>query len=833
VSAAGQTICLSMIVKNEAPVIRRCLNSVRSIIDCWVIVDTGSTDGTQDIIREYLKDLPGELYERRWRDFAHNRSEALTLARPLADYSLIIDADDVLEIHESFQLPELTADAYTVDIRDASICYQRTQLVRNTLPWRYQGVLHEFLTCEGSRPSEHLQIAMRRNHDGARRRDPETYRRDVALLENALLSETDPFLISRYTFYLAQSYRDCGEKAKAIEAYLRRAELGHWNQEVFCSLYSAAQLKEELGHDRDEVIELYLRASDTASDRVEGLHGASRLCRNSERYEQGYDIAKRALALRTPLDGLFVEPWIYDYGLLDEFAVNAYWAGRYQYCLGACERLLSEGKLPSELRDRVLANRDFAIGMLRQDPEVPSDAFVQLLYAARQKEELGYADDEVISAYMAASASCPTRAEALHGAARFCRNRGIYERGYEFAAEGLAIAFPKGAPFVEEWIYDYGLLDELAVNAYWVDKYQDCLDACQRLLSEGKMTQDMRDRVEKNAQFAVDKIKEQDRYPQRNIAPIAKSRSDWVPEGGPAGGTELIVAGLKERMGEELDRINLQINHPGNDQADKRPLVVWMHHDIDQAWIQWCKDKDLVDTVSCFVFVSYWQREQYLNAFGLPSQRCVVLRHALDVSADRRRWEAEPVLRCAYTSTPFRGLSVLLDAWGRVNPTNAELHVWSSMKLYLADDRPYEDLYARAESLPGVIYHGIAPNRELRAALRSMHFLLYPCTFRETACLAVIEAMAAGCRVVIPSLGALPETSAGYARIYPSPPDAQEHAAIFSENLAAELAVPWAGAPELSLSQQAYCGEVYDWSQRLREWRHLIHWICSHADRSR
>jgi Glycosyl transferase family 2. len=78
---AMKTVCLNMIVKNEIHVIRRCLSAVKEFIDYWVIVDTGSTDGTQEAIREFMKDSPGELHERPWCNFAHNRNEALDLAR--------------------------------------------------------------------------------------------------------------------------------------------------------------------------------------------------------------------------------------------------------------------------------------------------------------------------------------------------------------------------------------------------------------------------------------------------------------------------------------------------------------------------------------------------------------------------------------------------------------------------------------------------------------------------------------------------------------------------------------------------------------------------------
>ena len=109
-AADRQTLCLNMIVKNEAPVITRCLASVRPLIDYWVIVDTGSTDGTQDKIRAFMTDLPGKLHERPWRDFAHNRTEALELARPHGEYVLIIDADDVLEFEPQFKMPVLQAE---------------------------------------------------------------------------------------------------------------------------------------------------------------------------------------------------------------------------------------------------------------------------------------------------------------------------------------------------------------------------------------------------------------------------------------------------------------------------------------------------------------------------------------------------------------------------------------------------------------------------------------------------------------------------------------------------------------------------------------------------
>ena len=222
-----------------------------------------------------------------------------------------------------------------------------------------------------------------------------------------------------------------------------------------------------------------------------------------------YKYARRGLKIPLPADGLFVQSWVYDYRLLDEFAINAYWTERYAECVDACDRLLSEGKLPVEMRDRVLKNKHFAVSKQQEiaassSPE--TGAYIKLLRTAREKEELARSTDEVIAAYMDAAAACPTRAEALHGAARYCRNKSLYDRGYEFAAQGLAIPHSHKAPAAEDWIYEYGLLDEFAINAYWTERYAECVDACDRLLSEGKLPTEHRDRVTKNRQFAADKL---------------------------------------------------------------------------------------------------------------------------------------------------------------------------------------------------------------------------------------------------------------------------------------------------------------------------------------
>lgn len=359
------TVCLCMIVKNEAAVIARCLASVRPLIDTWVIVDTGSTDGTQGLAAAALADLPGEVVERPWVDFAANRSEALALARDRADYALVIDADDWLEIAPGFALPPLKADAYDLDIRLGQVRYQRPQLFANRLPWRYRGVLHEFAEAEGAGPRETLPgVTMICGQDGARRHDPATYARDAAVLERALQTETDPFLVSRYTFYLAQSWRDAGDLESALGGYIARATMGFWEEEIYISFLNAGRILQRLGAPTAQIEKMFEGATVACPHRAEAIHALALHLRSLERYEDAYQVAAQGRHLTLPAAGLFIEPDVYRYALLDELGISAWWSGHHRESLAASLEILAEGRAPAEHRDRIVTNARFALDRL-------------------------------------------------------------------------------------------------------------------------------------------------------------------------------------------------------------------------------------------------------------------------------------------------------------------------------------------------------------------------------------------------------------------------------------------------------------------------------------
>jgi len=348
------TICLNMIVKDEAQVIKRCLGSVKPMIDYWVIVDTGSSDGTQDIIREFMKDIPGELHERPWKNFGHNRNEALQLAKGKGDYVLFIDADEMFEYSPDFKKPILDKDYYYIDTRFCGMNYGRVLIVKNILMWKWHGVLHEWLDSPLARTVDTLpNVTNIVRTDGARSKDPKKFLKDAAVLEAGLKDEPNN---SRYMFYLAQSYRDAGENKKAIEKYEKRIAMGGFDQELFWSKLQIGILQEAENMPEDVIVHTYLTAFKMRPVRAEPLFRLCNYYRRKGDYASGLNIAREALSIPHSHDVLFVESWIYDWGILLEYSICAYWVDEFVEAKISSDLLLSNPALPDYVRDCVLKN---------------------------------------------------------------------------------------------------------------------------------------------------------------------------------------------------------------------------------------------------------------------------------------------------------------------------------------------------------------------------------------------------------------------------------------------------------------------------------------------
>ena len=282
-------ICCTMIVKNEAHVIRRCLESVLPLVDCVCICDTGSTDETKDVFIQTLcassepviwrrRDNepagPGLWAPCKWVNFGHNRTEAFRIAEGEFDlgpddWHLVIDADDVLELADLAEARKQIAeqvDAHCLMVRvlHANIDHWRPQFFRADGYWEYRGPLHEGAYRTAGQPdpvkgSIHLALRYRVIGGGARSliSQEAKFAADVATLEAHLADHPED---ARSQFYLAQSLRDAGRIPEAIQAYLKRASMRGWDQEKYYALLQAGRLKQLPGQDRSNIRDVFLHA---------------------------------------------------------------------------------------------------------------------------------------------------------------------------------------------------------------------------------------------------------------------------------------------------------------------------------------------------------------------------------------------------------------------------------------------------------------------------------------------------------------------------------------------------------------------------------------------
>ena len=286
------------------------------------------------------------------------------------------------------------------------------------------------------------------------------------------------------------------------------------------------------------------------------------------------------------------------------------------------------------------------------------------------------------------------------------------------------------------------------------------------------------------------------------------------------GGTEIMASALEKKLPPDLLESFQIIPSRVRSLNPDRKRVLWLHDlpgDPENAHLA----NGGFAKFDALVFVSNWQMQKYIDAYGIPWSKCRVIQNATEMFEPVTKSEDGPV-RLVYHTTPHRGLDVLATAFDEVSRSlDVHLDVYSSFSIYGWQERdaPYKRIFDFLSNHPKATYHGAVPNLEVREALKRAHIFAYPSTWLETSCISMIEAMAAGCMVVHPNLGALYETASNWTSMYQFEESKDKHLKVFTRKLVEAISIVKNPYTQSYLAAQAvYTNRFYNWEMRTAEW---------------
>ena len=314
------TVCLSMIIKNESAIICRLLDSVKEIIDYACICDTGSTDNTISVVKQYFEEnnLNGCVITKEFVDFSTNRNYALEEAKKHGDYILLLDADMKLMNVDKFDKKDLDGRGFSLKQCGSKLVYYNLRLVPSNVESKYVGVTHEYLSFAG-KSENHKTLYIDDKGDGGCKADKFT--RDERLLRKGLEDEPGN---ARYTFYLANTLKNLGKHDEAIRYYKLRQSIGGWDEEIFYSLYQIGNCYETLGKEA-LMEEAYLNAWEMRPTRAEPLYNLAKYFRIKGKHARSWAYSIIGKRLDLPDDILFVHSDKYGIAFDRELSITSYY----------------------------------------------------------------------------------------------------------------------------------------------------------------------------------------------------------------------------------------------------------------------------------------------------------------------------------------------------------------------------------------------------------------------------------------------------------------------------------------------------------------------------
>lgn len=251
---------------------------------------------------------------------------------------------------------------------------------------------------------------------------------------------------------------------------------------------------------------------------------------------------------------------------------------------------------------------------------------------------------------------------------------------------------------------------------------------------------------------------------------------------------------------------------------EKNVNIAWTQQSYD--FIESLNLANQADQFDAIIFVSEWQKQKYIEKLNCTADNLHVIENGI-VPIEKHS-KPKDIINLVYMSTPYRGLDVLLQAFQLIQDKNIHLHVFSSMNIYGqgSEDIKYQHLYDFCKEHPKITYNSSVSHDVMIEFLKDMHILAYPSTFEETSCISVLESMSAELCVICPELGALKETSCGYAKTYKYVEDKLLHVKVFAELLSEEIA---RYAQANHAHQKSFFDKKHNWNSSISaKWELLL-----------
>ena len=347
-------LVLTQIMKNEAHVITRMLDSIKSIVDIICLVDTGSTDNTIEVVKNWgaQNNIETHVFERVFDNFENSRNYSIQVAREVTkdrgnDYwGFWLDADETIEILPNFNKAGINKDLYMFNTYINVMKYTRNECYKLDKPFRFYGPVHEFIVCDDKNITSGLMegINVRVQMDGGSWKGniPEKYKSHAFVLEKYIdANRQDP----RWIFYTAQSYHDSAcmpDNREENEERLRRSMKYYkerisrndgYPEEVFYSQFRVGTIMRALEEPWILTLNEFLKAYSMDPLRAEPIKAIIDYYLAVGEWHNAYlfsKFAKMNFHQKNPYPTrlLFVDESLYIWKLLEVHAAACFYTGR-------------------------------------------------------------------------------------------------------------------------------------------------------------------------------------------------------------------------------------------------------------------------------------------------------------------------------------------------------------------------------------------------------------------------------------------------------------------------------------------------------------------------